>query len=44
MPKDGITIAEEMFKVNPNLQIAILSAPLGCKGLATIGLRQIEPT
>lgn len=26
MPKDGLTTAEEMFKVNPNLQIAILSA------------------
>lgn len=26
MPKDGITVAKEMFAVNPNLQIAILSA------------------
>lgn len=26
MPKDGLTIAEEMFNLNPNLQIAILSA------------------
>lgn len=26
MPKDGLTTAEEMFKANPSLQIAILSA------------------
>lgn len=26
MPKDGLTTAQEMFAINPNLQIAILSA------------------